>query len=71
MSKQLVEQVLEIADFVKFAKAQPLGDDNIRAFEAARCFVEDTKPVEPDAENQGENNSNANSANIFCKVRRR
>lgn len=63
MSKQLVEQVLEIADFVKFAKAQPLGDDNIRAFEAARCFVEDTKPVEPDAENQGENNSNANSAN--------
>lgn len=46
MSKQLVEQVLEISDFVKFAKAQPLGDDNVKAFEAARRFVEDTKPVE-------------------------
>lgn len=46
MSKELVEQVLEIADFVKFAKAQPLGDDNIKAYEAARKFVEDTKPAE-------------------------
>ena len=63
MSKQLVEQVLEIADFVKFAKAQPLGDDNIRAFEAARCFVEDTKPVETDDEKEGENDKNANSDN--------
>lgn len=50
MSKQLVEQVLEISDFVKFAKAQPLGDDNVKAFEAARRFVEDTKPVEIDPE---------------------
>lgn len=46
MSKQLVEQVLEIADFVKFAKAQPLGADNVKAFESARRFVEDTRPVE-------------------------
>lgn len=46
ISKELVEQVLEIADFVKFAKAKPLGDDNVRAFEAARRFVEDTRPVE-------------------------
>lgn len=50
MSKELVEQVLEIADFVKFAKAQPLGDDNVKAFEAARQFVEDTKPVEATVE---------------------
>lgn len=51
MSKELVEQVLEIADFVKFAKAKPLGDDNIRAFESARQFVEDTKPAEATDEN--------------------
>lgn len=63
MSKQLVEQVLEIADFVKFAKAQPLGADNIRAFEAARGFVEDTKPVELDDEKEGEKDKNATSDN--------
>ncbi|MDE6345400.1 MAG: hypothetical protein K2L55_01855 [Muribaculaceae bacterium] len=48
MSKELVEQVLEIADFVKFAKAKPHGDDNIKAFDAACRFVEDTRPVETD-----------------------
>lgn len=53
MSKELVEHVLEIADFVKFAKAQPLGDDNVKAFESARRFVEDTKPVDVKEEGKG------------------
>lgn len=43
--KRYVEQVLEIADFVKFAKMRPLPDDNVRAFNSARQFVEDTRPV--------------------------
>lgn len=63
ISKELVEQVLEIADFVKFAKAKPLGDDNIKAFEAARRFVEDTKPVEnPDGGKQEESGNTVSSS---------
>lgn len=46
LSKELVEHVLEMADFVKFAKARPQGDDNIKVFDYARKFVEDTKPAE-------------------------
>lgn len=53
MSKQLVAQVLEIADYVKFAKAQPLSDDNRLAFESALQFVEDTKPAENPEEING------------------
>ena len=50
-SKKYVDQVLEIADFVKFAKMRPLPDDNIRAFNSALQFVEDTKPApEPEKE---------------------
>ncbi|MDE6756686.1 MAG: hypothetical protein K2J66_06035 [Muribaculaceae bacterium] len=60
MSKQLVEQVLEIADFVKFAKAQPMGDDNVKAFEAARRFVEDTRPVEVSDEKSKDDNTTGN-----------
>lgn len=49
LSKENMERVLEIADFVKFAKVRPLPDDNVRAFNSAMQFVEDTKPQpEPD-----------------------
>lgn len=49
LSKENIERVLEIADFVKFAKVRPLPDDNVRAFNSAMQFVEDTKPQpEPD-----------------------
>lgn len=43
----LVKEVLNVADFVKFAKVRPLPDDNIKSFNSAKKFVEDTKPVEP------------------------
>ena len=47
----LMKQILEIADFVKFAKVRPLPDDNIKSFNAAVKFVEDSKPLPPaDAE---------------------
>ncbi|MCM1400839.1 MAG: cell wall anchor protein [Bacteroides sp.] len=45
-SEQLMQRVLEIADFVKFAKVRPLPDDNTLAMRSAMKFVEDTKPVE-------------------------
>ena len=43
----LVQEVLVMADFVKFAKERPLADDNERAFSRASAFVESTKPLPP------------------------
>ncbi len=51
-NKELVERILRMADFVKFAKARPLPEDNIKSLAQAIKFVEDTKPVEkPEEEN--------------------
>lgn len=36
--------ILEVADFVKFAAARPLADDNEKAYQRAVEFVETTKP---------------------------
>lgn len=49
-----LSMILEVADFVKFAGARPLADDNEKAYERAVQFVETTKPVEqPAAEAPG------------------
>lgn len=40
-----MQKVVEIADYVKFAKVRPLPDDNVRSFQNALQFVEETKPV--------------------------
>lgn len=37
-------QILDMADFVKFAKVRPLPDDNVLALDNAVRFVEETKP---------------------------
>lgn len=56
LSKKNMDQVLETADFVKFAKVRPLPDDNVKAFNSAMQFIEDTKPLpEPEPENDSEN----------------
>ncbi len=44
--RSYMREILDIADFVKFAKVRPLPADNISAFENAVRFVEETKPVE-------------------------
>lgn len=49
-SKQYVDRVLEIADFVKFAKMRPMPEDNIMAFNSALRFIEDTRPQPVDEE---------------------
>lgn len=41
----LMNEVLEMADYVKFAKLRPLPEDNVRAFNQAMTFVENTRPV--------------------------
>ena len=43
-------KILDMADFVKFAKVRPLPDDNVAAYDNAVKFVEETKPVEPTPE---------------------
>lgn len=48
--RDYVRQILNVADFVKFAKVRPLPADNIAAFENAQRFVEETIPVEKPAE---------------------
>lgn len=50
--KGMVRQILDMADFVKFAKVRPLPADNIRSFENALQFVEDTKPA-PSSQEEG------------------
>lgn len=50
MPNQRMKRILEIADFVKFAKVRPLPDDNVRSLAEAVRFVEETKPVEDVAE---------------------
>lgn len=40
-------QILDMADFVKFAKVRPLPDDNVLAYDNALRFVEETKPLPP------------------------
>lgn len=52
LPNRLMRQILEIADFVKFAKVRPLPEDNVRSFNSALQFVEDTRPV-PEPEESG------------------
>lgn len=47
--KKYVSQVLAIADFVKFAGARPLAEDNVKSFDNAMNFIQETKPT-PDEE---------------------
>ncbi len=44
LPEKYMRQVLEIADYVKFAKMKPFSEDNIKAYNDAMQFVEDTKP---------------------------
>lgn len=48
----MMNDILEMADYVKFARLRPLPEDNARAFRQAMDFVENTKP-EPEAEITG------------------
>ena len=47
LSEAYMRRILEIADYVKFARMKPFSDDNRQAFNGAMQFVEDTKPVPP------------------------
>jgi hypothetical protein len=60
-SSDLMKQILEMADFVKFAKVRPLPDDNVKSFSMATRFVEDTKPT-PQPEETPDSSSAADAS---------
>lgn len=51
--RDYMRQILNVADFVKFAKVRPLPADNIAAYENAVKFVEETKPVPEEKQEDG------------------
>lgn len=53
IAKEQLNNVLEIADFVKFANMRTLADDNEIAFQRAVNFVEQTKPLPQPNEEEG------------------
>lgn len=55
--KRYMSQILETADFVKFAKVRPLPDDNVQAFNSALNFVEETKPAPVEEEEEEDTDS--------------
>lgn len=62
-----VRKILDIADFVKFAKVRPLPADNVEAYDNAVNFVKETIEKEPVAEPDDKNSSQENSDNITAK----
>jgi len=51
MNADRMSAILEVADFVKFAKMRPLPDDNVKSYNSAVAFVENTRP-EPEPEGE-------------------
>lgn len=63
-STDLMGRILEMADFVKFAKVRPLPDDNVAAMNQAVRFIDDTKPApepEPSSETSESDNESSKS----------
>ena len=53
--RDYVKQILNVADFVKFAKVRPLPADSIAAYDNAVKFVEETIPAVTPGEEEGKN----------------
>ncbi len=51
-----VRKILDVADFVKFAKVRPLPADNVEAYDNAVNFVKETIPAEPQPSSEGDSN---------------
>ncbi len=52
--RNYVRKILDVADFVKFAKVRPLPADNVEAFDNAVSFVKETAVVEQSASDSPE-----------------
>lgn len=69
VGKKYIEDVLAMADFVKFAKFKPLPDDNIKAFEDVATFVNQTRPAEKEA--VGADSSDAPANNNYVEPQKK
>lgn len=65
-----IKDLLAISDFVKFAKFRPTPDENIKAYKDAFQFVEETKPVEIEAENTDSSSKNKKQRRNQKTIRR-
>lgn len=54
LPNRYMRKIVEIADFVKFAKVRPMPDDNVRSWQNAMQFVEDTRPAPEPEPTEGE-----------------
>ncbi len=59
-----VRKILDIADFVKFAKVRPLPADNVAAFENAVNFINETIPTTPELTDNSDNLTTDNSTTV-------
>lgn len=59
--RPMIRQILDMADFVKFAKVRPLPADNVASFENAEKFVEETQPVEKPEQEPAESDVSDNN----------
>lgn len=57
-----VRKILDVADFVKFAKVRPLPADNVEAFENAVNFVKETIEKEPEQKDDANESSASDPA---------
>lgn len=62
-------QILDMADFVKFAKVRPLPDDNVLAFDNALRFVQETRPLPPVDDSEKESGVTTKTKKTDKKVR--
>lgn len=57
LPNRYMRKIVEIADFVKFAKVRPMPDDNVRSWQNAMQFIDETRPApEPEEEENKDGN---------------
>lgn len=59
--RETLDEVLRLADLVKFAKLAPLPDENIRAFTLVLDFVKQTRPQDEPQKNQQQSSNTSAS----------
>ena len=57
-----VRKILDVADFVKFAKVRPLPADNVEAYDNAVNFVKETIEKEMEISPEGKDPSSTDAA---------
>ncbi len=69
--RKYLRKILDMADFVKFAKVRPLPEDNIESMDFALKFIEETKPVPVvEDESKAESDSKEGNSDNKSKVRK-